>query len=100
LVHKKERQKVNHPINPKDAAFRVGPHKHFTYLGEVLASGVENLERKESRTLGAQMQKCHVQRFNSQAVFIIPWYVGNDIFASELLECAALLSGFGNLPFM
>ena len=42
-----------------------------TYLGEVLASGVENLKIMESRTLlGAQMQKCNIQRFNSQAVFI------------------------------
>ena len=41
-----------------------------TYLGEVLASGVGNLKIKESGTLGAQMQKCNIQRFNSQAVFI------------------------------
>ena len=41
-----------------------------TYLGEVLASGVENLKIKEPHTLGAQMQKINYQRFDSQAVFI------------------------------
>ena len=53
-----------------------------------------NLEEKQSRklenkrephTLGAQMQKCNFQRIDSQAVFIRVY-----IFASELLECAAL----------
>ena len=41
-----------------------------TYLGEVLASGVENLKIRETHTLGPQMQKCNYQRFDSQAVFI------------------------------